>query len=294
MSGIPIMNLLRGFLVAAWCAFVSPALVAVGSGSLENTFVHEQSGLRVTVRYFVPDGGSAQTPVIFVMHGVKRNGDDYFRDWVPHARAKGFLLIVPEFSAEDFPGDEGYNFGNTVDAGGRPLPRERWSFSMIEPIFDAVRARTGNRSVCYSIYGHSAGAQFVHRFLYFVPDAHIGRIVSANAGWYTLPTLDVAFPYGLGNTPVTESDLKTCLARPLTILLGTADNDPNHRMLRHTPEAEAQGPHRLARGHYFFDFARTRAAALGVPFSWSIATAPDISHSDKGMAPFALTLLLAD
>ena len=39
---------------------------------------------------------------------------------------------------------------------------------------------------------------------------------------------------------------------PLTILLGEDDNDPNSKYLRRTPEALAQGAHRLARGRILF------------------------------------------
>lgn len=269
-------------------------MLATGSGGSGETFVFEQSGLHVTVRYFVPENATPRTPVVLVMHGKKRNGADYFEDWMPHAREQGFLLVVPEFSDDEFPGDEGYNFGNTVDKAGQAQPVDRWSFSMIEPVFDAVCARTGNRSEGYSIYGHSAGAQFVHRFLYFVPAARVRRAVAANAGWYTLPSLEVAFPYGLKGTPVSAADLSASLGKPLTILLGTKDTDPKARMLRRTPEAEAQGPHRFARGHYFFEFASHRSMELGVPFAWSLATAPGIAHSDKGMAPFALRALLTE
>jgi hypothetical protein len=256
-------------------------------------FDFKQAGKSVTVWYFIPAAATPQTPIVFVMHGVGRNGEDYLADWLPIARERKFLLVVPEFSKTEFPGDEGYNYGNTVDREGHAVAREQWSFAMIEPIFDAVRTRTGNRTERYRIYGHSAGAQFVQRFVYFVPTARVERVISANAGWYMLPDLATMFPYGLKNTPVTEADLRHALGLPLTVLLGTADVDAKAKALRHTPEAEAQGPYRFARGNFFFRHGQEAAAALHTPFGWQLATAPNIAHSDAGMAPFAAAALFS-
>ena len=248
------------------------------------SFDFTQAGRHVTVWNFVPPDATPQTPVVIVMHGVGRNGEDYLADWLPLAKERKFLLVVPEFSKTEFPGVEGYNYGNTVDTAGRPLPREQWSFNMIEPIFDAVRARTGNRTERYRIFGHSAGSQFVQRFIYFVPAARVERAVSANAGWYMLPDLTTAFPYGLKGTPVTETDLRHALALPLVVLLGTADTDPQARSLRVTPEAEAQGPFRLARGKFFLARGEEAARALKTPFGWRLAFVPGVAHSDQEMA----------
>jgi poly(3-hydroxybutyrate) depolymerase len=265
-----------------------PAVIRPARDSL----AFAQAGHRVKVWYYAPAGLPPNAPVVIVQHGVGRNGEDYLNDWVPHAERERFLLVVPEFSKAEFPGVEGYNYGNTVDSAGRPRPREEWSFSMIEPIFDAMRRHTGNQSSTYLLFGHSAGAQFVQRFLYFVPQARVARAVAANAGWYMLPDPAVEFPYGLKGTPVTEADLRNALARPFTVLLGDADTDPEARSLRHTPEADAQGLYRFARGQYFFNFARAAAATLKTPLGWSLATAPGIDHSDQGMAPFAVPHLL--
>jgi hypothetical protein len=225
------------------------------------------------------------------MHGVGRDGERYLEDWMPLARENKFLVVVPEFSKEQFPGEQAYNSGNTVDKQGRPLPREQWSFSVIEPVFDAVKARTGNRTERYRLYGHSAGAQFVQRFVYFVPTARLERVVSANAGWYMLPDFSVDFPYGLKNTPVTPEDLRHALALPLTVLLGTADTDLVLHSLRHTPESDAQGMFRLARGKFFFAHAEEAAKQLKMPLGWRLAFAPDIDHDDARMAPFAVRQL---
>lgn len=275
---------------------LSFACLALLTASLSATtprdsFDYTQAGHHVKVWYYAPAGLAVDAPVVFAMHGVGRNGEDYLNDWTAAAEERRFLLVVPEFSKTEFPGDEGYIYGNTVDKAGATLPREQWSFSMIEPIFDAVRARLGNHRTSYLIFGHSAGAQFVQRFLYFVPQARVARAVVANAGWYMLPDLEAAFPYGLKGTAVDESALRAALARPVIVLLGTADVDPKAKALRHTPEADAQGPHRFARGHFFFAQAQAAAAKLKIPFVWSLSTAPDIGHSDKGMTPFAVRCL---
>jgi hypothetical protein len=84
------------------------------------------------------------------------------------------------------------------------------------------------------------------------------------------------------------------LQRPLVVLLGTEDTDPNHVNLRRTPEAMAQGPHRFARGHFFYEAGRKQAAVLGVPLGWKLATAPGVAHHDAGMAAFAVEWLFGN
>lgn len=292
------MKTLRTFLVLL-LLMVAPASEAAVGGASSSTaapaskkpnqnLVLVRGGRHVTVWYFVPDGASPQSPVVFVMTGVKRNAEDYLDDWKPFAEQHKFVLVVPEFTAAEFPGYRSYNFGNTIDAAGQLVPREQWSFSFIEPAFDAVRERVGNRSERYFLYGHSAGGWFVQRFLFFVPEARVAAAVSANAGLYLLPDLSTSFPYGLKGTPITDGDLRRVLTTPLVVLLGTADTDPKSRLLWHTPEAEAQGPHRFARGQFFFARGEEAARALHVPFGWRLAFAPDVGHSDEGMAPFAV------
>jgi len=253
-----------------------------------------QAGRHITVWLYAPPGMTPQTPIVIVMHGVARDGERYLTDWMPLAQEHHFLLVVPEFSKEQFPGEEGYIYGNTVDQAGHPLPRELWSFSVIEPVFDAVKARTGNKTERYRLYGHSAGAQFVQRFVYFVPTARVELVVSANAGWYMLPDLSVAFPYGLKNTPVSETDLRHALGLPMTVLLGTADTDPVLHALRHTPESDAQGMFRLARGKYFYAHAEDAAKKFSLPLGWHLAFAPNIDHNDERMAPFAVRALFPE
>jgi hypothetical protein len=182
--------------------------------------------------------------------------------------------------------------GNLVDSDGQLRPQSEWTYTLIEPLFDFVRREAGSQQTGYVLYGHSAGAQFVHRFMLFVPENRVERAVSANAGWYTMPDLEVEFPYGLRTSPSTEATLRRALGAKLTILLGEQDTETEADNLRSTAGAEAQGPNRLARGRSFYDAGFRAAAKLGTPFAWTLQTVPGAEHEDAQMAPAAADILL--
>ena len=248
-------------------------------------------GPDLPVYYQLPDKVTAETPVVFVMHGVNRDADRYRDEWAALARRHRFIAIVPQFSRADFPGSRGYNTGYFSEEDGSPRPRSLWSFAAIEPLFDDVRKRFGTGTARSSIYGHSAGAQFVHRFVLFMPEARINKAVAANAGWYTMPDRSMGFPYGLAETPVDDAALGAALGKPLTVLLGTADTDRDDPDLRKTPEADAQGLTRFSRGQTFFARGKAAASEIGTPFGWTLVTVPGIGHSNAGMAEAAAALL---
>ncbi len=262
--------------------------VAAGNGR----FVYQQAGKVVPVWYFVPQSANGETPILFVMHGVNRDAERYLNDWVPLAEKYKFVVIAPEFTRKDFPKDADYSQGAVFDENGQPRPREQTTFSFIEPIFNQLRTVIGNRTERYQLYGHSAGAQFAHRFLYFVPDARVTKVVAANAGWWTLPDTNIDYPYGLKNVPgVSKASLSALLPCPLIVLLGTNDIDPNDKNLNRSEGAMRQGKHRFERGNFYYQYGQRQAKAFGVQFGWTLATAPGVGHSDKGMSTFAAKLL---
>lgn len=251
------------------------------------------AGPALPVLTYTPDPAAADLPLVIIMHGQRRNAADYRNEWINAARTHGFAIAAPEFSRSDFPRSTHYNLGNRLDAEGHAVPPELWSFSAIEPLFDAVRAHLGLTCQTYAIYGHSAGAQFVHRFLALTEAPRVHAAVSANAGWYTRPDLLTAWPFGLGGTGMTEADLVRWLARPMTVLLGTADTAQTSS-LNQTPEAMAQGPHRLARGLSFMEAGLAAAQARGAAFNWRLVYATGVSHDNSRMAEFAAYDLFAN
>ena len=171
----------------------APAVTGVTLTPGAGRFEFRRSTMTIPVWYFLPEKLSPQSPVLFVMHGVGRDANRYRDEWKEHAEKHHFILVVPEFSEAAFPGSDGYSLGE----GKGAKPGAASSYSFLEPIFDAVKTATGNRSERYHLFGHSAGAQFVHRYLYFMPEARVATAVAANAGWWTMPDRGVDFPYGL-------------------------------------------------------------------------------------------------
>lgn len=250
------------------------------------------AGKDFKVRVYVPENHTDLTPVVIVMHGASRDAERYFNDWAPLGEAHGYIIVVPEFSAADFSRSARYNLGFVFSARtDRLRPEEEWTFSAIEPLFDEIVDRLGGQQDGYSIYGHSAGSQFVHRYLFYKPDARVHRYIAANAGWYTLPLPDVDYPYGLQDSEVPGSRLADIFSKDLVLLLGREDTDPNANKLRQTPEAREQGPNRLARGITMFRVAAAKAEELGAEFNWQLMLVPGADHDNAKMAPAAATLI---
>ncbi len=72
--------------------------------------------------------------------------------------------------------------------------------------------------------------------------------------------------------------------RRLVVLLGDQDTDPNASGLRTTTEANAQGPHRFARGQFFFNEGKAEAAARSTAFQWDMGFVRGVGHSGSSMA----------
>ena len=122
--------------------------------------------------------------------------------------------------------------------------------------------------------------------------AAVDRAVAANSGWYTLPTFDERFPYGLRSAPGPEVQLKQSMGKELIVLLGALDNSASAGgHLRTTREAMRQGPGRRQRGEYFMATAKREASERGVDLRWRTTVVSDVGHNYREMASAAATIL---
>ena len=259
------------------------------TGMIKLPVLAEQENLRVW--YQLPEQLTPETAIVFVMHGVNRNADEYRDAWVELAKQNNFIVLVPEFTKQQFPRARSYNLGNMYNKDNQLNMEDDWSFSVIERVFTQFKQQVNNNTERFYIFGHSAGAQFVHRLLLFKPTLAVELAIAANAGWYTLPSYNHTFPYGLQESGIDEVDISTYLSAPLFLLLGDKDNDPNDKHLRRAAEANRQGAHRFARGNYYYRFAKYKAAELKVPFNWQREVVKNVGHDNSLMAPAAARII---
>ena len=285
--------LLASWLSQAGVLFGADQLDA-GSGSFVFNNAEGNSGKPITVWYHRPKDLKADAKILFVMHGTSRTGEKFRDSWVRYSERFHLLLIAPEFSAERYEGGRRYGRGNVLTKGGSKIEESKWTLSAVEHLFDHIRKRTNNTSATYYIYGHSAGAQFVHRFVLLKPDARIKAAVAANAGWYTMPTFTTRYPYGLDGISYSSERLERACGKKLIILLGEEDTDENHSQLSRTAGAVAQGKHRLERGRNFYEKASDYAKKRNIRLRWELHTVPGAGHSNSKMAKAAARLLFGD
>lgn len=262
----------------------SPRTSLTGTGSFEFTL---PGSAPIKVFYAVGSGELAAGRVVVVMHGTNRNARDYRDSWTPLVKDRPWVVVAPQFDQADFPGASGYNLGGTVDESGDGRPTHDWAFAYIQPLVDQVRALTGVRDPAFDMFGHSAGAQFVHRYLEFEPYAPVRRAVAANAGWYTTPDPHIEFPYGLDHAPA-PVDLVGLFARDLTVLLGSEDVEDEN--LRQDEGASHQGQTRIERGEDFYRVGGTQARSRGIPFRWTLRVVPGVAHDHTPMSSEAAAI----
>ncbi|RNE66451.1 hypothetical protein [Cryobacterium tepidiphilum] len=268
------------------------SITRTGNGDFTFEGAGKLAGRPLHVWYNAP-ADLANARILIVMTGTQRDGEDYRADWVPLLKNRNTLLLVPEFSEDDYPGVSSYNLGSIIDEDGHLQPQAEWSFNMIESLFASVVAETHSSATGYELFGHSAGAQFVHRFMEFMPETKATIAVAANAGWYTVLDESVRFPYGMKGAPVRADDMKEAFKRQLVILLGADDIDPHDSSLQRDRHTDQQGTDRLARGLNFYRTAREYAGESAT-FNWRLIVVPGIAHSHGDMARAALPILLPE
>ena len=144
---------------------------------------------------YVPAGLDENTQILVVVHGSLERGkpatylaEKFIRRWTDFAEEKNLIVISPAFDRKNYQAYGGYRglFGRDVGAD--------------EFVNDVVKIYTraiGNRNETFYLYGHSAGGQFVIRYVVRHPDKILKAVASA-PGRYAFPDPGAPWPYGMG------------------------------------------------------------------------------------------------
>jgi hypothetical protein len=259
---------------------MSDALLSEDSGSFTYSDRAAQAERAIRVFYSCPQTGVRDAPIIIAMHGMDRAAAKFRDVMAAQCARNGQTVLVPECDAHQFPDFYAYNFGGVrlPPPSNTVLPREHWNFGIIDRLFAHVRASIGSTRRSFGLFGNSAGAQFVLRYLALTEARAVDAAVAANCGVYMLPDLTAEYPIGMGGLDLDDGHLHSYLGRRLVILLGEADNDPSAPDLPRMDYAMAQGSHRLARGLWHFEHCKNLAERLGVHFGWRLEIAHGAGH----------------
>ena len=250
--------------------------------------------LDVPVFYVTPNRINKDTRLVVVMHGRKRNAEEYRDQWVDYAKELNLVVIVPEFSEDKFPGVHTYNYGNVFNADGQKQSIESRLFSLIEPLVKESLNRFKVRSDHWGIYGHGAGAHFVHRYVIHNPQSSYTLAIAANLGWYLTMT-DKDWPFGLNKSGISDTMLKDAFNKYFLLMLGMSDvsTKPNTPYVASIfDKVTDQGKHRLERGRNFFNGVLKKSNELDTFLKWGLVEVPtkDGHSNTKQMVPFAAEL----
>ena len=240
-----------------------------------------------------PERIDDKTRLVIVMHGRKRNAETYRDQWIESSKTLNLLVVVPEFSEVAYPGVYGFNYGNVFDQEGNQISQAEHTLSYIEPLAKHYLSKYSLNHK-WGIYGHGAGAHFVHRYVIYEPNSSHTLAIAANLGWY-MTMSEKEWPFGLKNSQISNDMLRSSFSKYFLLMLGMNDisTKPNTPYVASIfKDISEQGQHRLERGRNFFNGVLKKSKELDIFLKWGLVEVPTREgHSNtKQMVPFAAEL----
>ena len=264
----------------------------VFSSDIERVIFSDWEKPPINIFYKLPKEINNKNKILFIIHGNSRNADGYIEVWASLANNKNVILIAPEFIKSTFPN---YNTLQMSSSGGKIKSDTRFYLNgSIDLLFNFYRNKFNVKTDQYMLYGHSGGAQFVHRYLLMSDMPKIKKAVAANAGWYTFLG-GWKFPYGIKETPskLSSGNLRRFLKMKLSVFIGSKDTEITSSV-NQSKGANRQGANRFQRANNFFISSSDVAKKHDLEFNWNYKIIKGVGHSNSKMSLAAAEVLLAD
>ena len=245
----------------------------------------------VEILYITPNAINEDTEVIFVIHGNSRNADDYLSAWIPLVQNKNVIIAAPNFDKKNF---RYFFLLESAESNGAINERsDSYINTSISLFFNYFKSRFALNANTYKMFGHSAGAQFTHRYMLLSNDQRISDTVIANAGWYTFLNGE-QYPYGIKDTPIeiSSSHIRWFMSNKTSLLIGSIDTNLNK--VNSSAGAQKQGITRVDRADNYFKSLIDISDKKEIPFRWSYKVINDVGHDYQKMTPIAASILLQD
>jgi len=269
----------------------------------------------IKVYYHKPEKFTKEDKILMIIPGAGRNGDSYRDAWIEESNKYNVLILSPMYQEENYSFEDYHlcglvsdlNINESVEFSENSnvavlneevlsykvvSNKAEWLFNDFDRIFDLVVNSMGGSQTMYDIFGHSAGGQILHRFSIFQDSTKANKIIAANAGFYTLPDVKTALPFGIKNSQISNKNLSNAFTKEMILLIGALDNENEKGgTLLRSKTVDQQGYHRLERAKYFFEFSKRKAEELQTMFNWKIEIVPNVGHSHELMGNAAAKIL---
>ena len=245
----------------------------------------------VEILYITPNAINEDTEVIFVIHGNSRNADDYLSAWIPLVQNKNVIIAAPNFDKKNF---RYFFLLESAESNGTINERsDSYINTSISLFFNYFKSRFALNANTYKMFGHSAGAQFTHRYMLLSNDQRISDTVIANAGWYTFLNGE-QYPYGIKDTPIeiSSSHIRWFMSNKTSLLIGSIDTSLKN--VNSSAGAQKQGITRVDRADNYFKSLIDISDKKEIPFRWSYKVINNVGHDYQKMTPIAASILLQD
>ena len=280
------MSILKGFIFLIFLL----APYAVATEIKQTTYAYWDKP-DVEIFYITPKKIDKDTQLLFVIHGNSRNAEDYISAWIPYISNKNIIVVAPQFNKNSFR----YFFllESATSSGKINNNPDNYINKSISSFFNFFQSKFSLSTNKYKMFGHSAGAQFTHRYMLLSNDKRISNAVIANAGWYTFLNGN-NFPYGIKNSPIDISSdhIKWFMSNKTSLLIG--NNDINLKSVNSSKGAQRQGITRVDRANSYFNSLINISDNNNIPFRWSYKVVDKADHDYLKMTPVAAKILLED
>jgi pimeloyl-ACP methyl ester carboxylesterase len=255
---------------------------------------------------YIPRTLKEPVRILVVVHGtLGRNetalevAENFLINFIPAAKRRGVILLAPAFDQQ--------NFGGLAGPGGgyRGLfGREIQADEFLNRILARYMTTFSNYDGTIYLYGHSAGGQFVSRYVVMHPEKLNAAVISA-AGSYAFPNPKAPWPDGMqplrrtmtwdGDVTPQSVDLRPdpdgwleASQLPVTVLVGDGDET----QLRQSPTQT--GTDMVTRARCWVEEMNALAEAHEKTGKVRLVAVPGVGHNSAQLSPEGIRFLFLE